>query len=56
MKLFHRKSKWEKLVGPVTSGKPASAVRSGLTAAGSMVAVTLVSAAVSAVRNRNSDA
>jgi hypothetical protein len=56
MKMFHRKSKWDRVMDPLTSGKPAAVVKSGLTAVGALVGVSLASAAVSAVRNKNSDA
>ena len=55
---FRRKSTFEKLVSPMeravaplASAAP-RAVRSGLAAAGTFVGVTLASAAVSRVRNR----
>ncbi len=51
MGLFHRKSTWEKLTEPVARVAP-KAVKSGLTAVGGLVGVTLLSAAVSAARRR----
>ncbi|MBA3234059.1 MAG: hypothetical protein H0T17_08960 [Propionibacteriales bacterium] len=52
MGLFHKKSKWEKLIEPLSSGAPKAAAKSGLTALGTLVGMSLVSAAVSAARQR----
>lgn len=52
MSLFHRKSTWEKLISPMSSVAPKAAAKSGLTALGALAGMTLVSAAVSAVRHR----
>jgi hypothetical protein len=51
MSMFHKKSTWEKLVAPV-KGQSKVAARSGLTAVGTLVGVSLASAAVSALRQR----
>ena len=52
MKLIQRKSKWQRLVEPLASVSPVpGAVRSGLATVGGMVAVTVASAVVSAVRH-----
>ncbi len=57
MGLFHRKSRWERLIEPiaigVTSATHRGAVRSGLAAAGAAVGVSVASAVVSAVRRRD---
>lgn len=52
MGLFHRKSKWERLTQPVSRVATKGAAKSGLTALGTFAGVTLLSAAVSAVRQR----
>lgn len=52
MDLFRKKSTWEKLIEPVSNGLPKTATTAGLTALGTFVAVSLASAAVSAVRQR----
>ncbi len=52
MGLFHRKSKWEKLVEPFSSGAPKAVAKSGLTAVGAFLGMSIASAAVSAVRQR----
>jgi hypothetical protein len=52
MGLFHKQSRWEKLIEPVSHGAPAGAAKSGLTALGAFIGISLASAAVSAVRQR----
>ena len=52
MKFIRRKSRWEKLTEPLTSGGPAQMAKSGLRAVGTFVALSVASAAVSAVRTR----
>lgn len=52
MGLFHKKSTWEKLTEPVSRVAPKGAAKSGLTALGTFAGVTLLSVAVSAVRQR----
>ncbi len=56
MGLFHRKSRWEKLTEPMARVSPKAAAKSGLTALGTMAGVTILSAAVSAVRQRKENA
>lgn len=53
MGLFHRQSRWEKLIGSVSQGGPKAAAKSGLTALGAFAGITLASAAVSAARQRS---
>lgn len=55
MRVFRRKSTWDKLIEPITSAKPATAVKSGLTAVGALAGVSLASAVISAVRNKSTD-
>lgn len=55
MRLFHKKSTWEKLIEPVSNGLPKSVAKPGLTAVGTFVALSLASAVVSAVRQRKED-
>jgi hypothetical protein len=50
--LFHRKSKWEKLIKPIPLRAPGGAAKSQLTALAALVGISMVSAAVSAVRQR----
>ena len=50
--MFKRKSKWEKLTGPVTKAAGTGPVKSGATAVATAIGVTVTSAAVSAVRRR----
>ena len=53
MKLFRKKSRWEKLKDPVVERVPGrSTVRSSLLAAGAAAGVTAVSSVVSSVRNK----
>ncbi len=56
MDLWHRKSRWERLIEPiamtVTSATRRSAVRNGLAAAGAAVGVSVASAVVSSVRRQ----
>ncbi|MDE9364365.1 hypothetical protein PZ938_01995 [Luteipulveratus sp. YIM 133132] len=53
MGLFHRKSAWERVTDPIASAAPkGSGARSGLTAVGTTVALTVGSAVVSAYRHR----
>jgi hypothetical protein len=53
MGLFHRQSRWEKLVGSVSRGAPQAAVKSGLTALGAFAGISVASAVVSAARQRS---
>jgi hypothetical protein len=53
MGLFHRQSRWEKLIGLVAQMAPKAAAKSGLTALGAAAGISLASAAVSAVRQRS---
>ncbi len=53
MGLFHRQSRWEKLIGSVSRGAPKAAVKSGLTVLGAFAGMSLASAAVSAARQRS---
>jgi hypothetical protein len=52
MGLFRRESTWDKVTSKVGDVMPTKAVKSGATALGTVVGATLVSAAVSAVRQR----
>jgi hypothetical protein len=52
MGLFRRESTWDKTVGRVIEALPMNAVKSGAMAVGSVIGATLVSAAVSAARQR----
>ncbi len=52
MALLHKKSRWEKLIEPISEGVPKSAAKSGLAALVAFVGMSLASAAVSAVRQR----
>lgn len=52
MRVFRRKSKWQQLTAPVANAAGMPAARSGLAALGTMIGVTVASAAVSAVRGR----
>lgn len=52
MGLFRKKSAWEKLTEPVSRVAKNGAAKSGLTALGTFAGVTLLSVAVSAVRQR----
>jgi hypothetical protein len=56
MQLLHRKSTWEKLIEPVSSVEPKSVAKSGLTAISAFVAMSIASAAISAVRQRRENA
>lgn len=51
-KKFHKKSRWEKLTEPMSKVAPTAAAKSGLTALGTFAGISLVSAAISAVRQR----
>ena len=53
MGLFHRQSRWEKLIGSVSQGAPQAAVKSGLTALGAFAGISIASAVVSAARQRS---
>lgn len=56
MGLFHRKSRWERLLGPVAGASaPGRVVKSGLAAAGTLVGATLASALVSSIRRPRDD-
>jgi len=55
MKLFRRKSRWDRLVEPVSHLSPTKTIKSGLTAVGAVVGVSVASAVVSAVRAKSSD-
>jgi hypothetical protein len=50
MKLFRKKSAWDKMKDPVAARAPA--VRSGLFAAGAAVGLTALSAVVSSIRKK----
>ena len=52
MGFFRRESTWDKVTSKVGDAVPTRAVKSGATAVGTLVGATLVSAAVSAVRQR----
>ena len=52
MRIFRTESTWDKVTKPLTKVDGRSVVRSGLTAAGSMVALSVASAAATAVRRR----
>lgn len=53
MGLFHKKSKFERLVEPLSQIQPRSAAaRSGVTTLGTVVGVSLLSTVVSALRQR----
>jgi hypothetical protein len=53
MRIFRRKSRWEKLAGTVTHRGSAKSAQSGLLAAGAAVGVTALSSAVSSVRKKS---
>ena len=53
MRIFRRKSRWERLAGTVTSRGSAKSAQSGLLAAGAAVGVTALSSAVSSVRKKS---
>jgi len=55
MKLIHRKSRWERLIEPVTGSTPPGAVKSGLVTAGTVAGLTVASALVSAIRHSKDD-
>ena len=50
--MFKRKSTWERLSEPVVKAADSGPARSGLAAVATAVGATVVSAAISAVRNR----
>ena len=50
MKLFRKKSAWDKMKDPVIARAPAA--KSGLTVAGAAVALTALSSVVSSIRKR----
>ena len=50
MKLFRKKSAWDKMKGPVAAGVPA--FRSGLIGVGAAVGLTALSSIVSSIRKR----
>lgn len=52
MNLFQRKSKWEKLVEPVSRVSAPKGAKSGLAALSAFVGMSIASAAISAVRQR----
>lgn len=52
MRIFRTESTWDKVTKPLTKVDGKGVVRSGLTAAGSMIALSVASAAASAVRRR----
>jgi len=52
MRLFKRKSTWQKMTEPLNTKTVGTVAKSGLTAAGTFLGVTLASAAVSAARQR----
>lgn len=56
MRLFHRKSMWQKAIEPITDHlnlDAKSLAKSGLTAAVSVISLTAASAAVSSLRRRD---
>ena len=54
MKMFHRKSTWQQVVGKATSAAYKNpAVKSGAAALTGVVTVTAASAAVSSLRRKN---
>ncbi|MDX6308986.1 MAG: hypothetical protein QOI06_2032 [Nocardioidaceae bacterium] len=53
MSLFHRKTTLERLVEPVSNLNPKSAAKSGLMSVGALVGMSLLSSAVTALRQRN---
>jgi hypothetical protein len=56
MQLLHRKSRWQRLIDPLTDGATKrGAVKSGLVTIGTMVGVTIASAVVSALRDSEKD-
>ena len=56
MALFHKQSKLERLVEPVSQIGPKGAAKSGLTALGAMVGMSLLSSAVTVLRQRKEEA
>ena len=56
MKFLSRKNRWQRLLEPVAGAAPSrGVVKSGLVTAGTMAAVTVVSAVVSAARHSKED-
>jgi hypothetical protein len=56
MKFLSRKNRWQRLLEPVAGAAPSrGVVKSGLVTAGTMAAVTVVSAVVSAARQSRED-
>jgi hypothetical protein len=54
MKFLQKKSKWDRLTEPLSAGGPAQIAKTGARAVGTFIALSLASAAVSAVRARTS--
>jgi hypothetical protein len=52
MRIFRKKSTWQKLTDSVAGRASAKATQSGLLAAGAAVGLTAVSSAVSAIRKK----
>lgn len=52
MGMFHKKTKWERAIAPLSHVDSKGVARSGVTAVVSAVGMTAASAAVSAVRRR----
>ncbi|MFC4784207.1 hypothetical protein ACT8ZV_07020 [Nocardioides sp. MAHUQ-72] len=55
MGLFHKETTWEKVAKPLGKVDGRSVARSGLTAGATMLALSVASAAASAVRRRQGD-
>jgi hypothetical protein len=56
MQFLSRKNRWQRLLEPVGGAAPSrGVVKSGLVTAGTMAALTVVSAVVSAVRHSKDD-
>lgn len=52
MRIFHRESTWSRVTKPLRKGRISTAVRSGVTAGATVVALSAASAAASAMRRR----
>jgi hypothetical protein len=56
MQFLNRKNRWQRLLEPVGGAAPSrGVVKSGVVTAGTMAALTVVSAVVSAVRHSKDD-
>jgi crotonobetainyl-CoA:carnitine CoA-transferase CaiB-like acyl-CoA transferase len=56
MHILNKKSRWQRLVQPVTAATPGRGViRSGLVTAGTMAGVTVASAVISALRHSQAE-